>query len=582
MICFCFYSPGNLLTGWFYYYGHTFDYGNEVITIQNNEKERVLKLDVGNSILKDGKPNLFKLSPLCVQDPFELSHNLTQGVSVDVLRHFIQSCMDAYSSLTDSGGTRSAGTSTSKTEANIGFLELFTLPTGISEKQKKVVYSFSIPLLPSVLKSNERKEVRDRFKQTCEFVTDTLTRDLQVSCESQLSGLYTQGDHVIEISRDTSFYRLENNVCPVAGEDACSSSLKRAGEEDGRTEAGDVKKAKYCDRKEGDISFLLLCKVVQVTWQNRRKQRRLKKHNDDSGVEESRSSRNAFANQGKCLEDQRVEHDNKPRDQSGLNSAVSVQSPVRSNDSAFFEQTTDFDKSQCLERVLPGTVASNQEKIQVDGVDQHEENIMEKEFTQAVLPNDGRRSRSGLTNVAAIVDKCKKRDAMAQNVREAEYTNNIAQKSPEQSNKKLSCPRTTDIEKFRSSEGDLAFTRAHQATSEPHDEMAQNEKNRRETGLNQVPLQVSPDESRDNLPWRRTTTPAYLGSAKCISDNSDQPLVEFTLKIEPGNHGQVIPNKNECSVVLSYSNGSIHHFSNFYAFFKKFIARKITEHTQKY
>ena len=44
---------------------------------------------------KCGKRVEFKISPLCVQDPFELTHNLTQNVPASLLKHIVELMKDA-------------------------------------------------------------------------------------------------------------------------------------------------------------------------------------------------------------------------------------------------------------------------------------------------------------------------------------------------------------------------------------------------------------------------------------------------------------------------------------------------------
>lgn len=399
------------MKSWFYYYAHTFDYGNEVITIRHGGCKRVLKHDITDNIMSSSdKVNFFKVSPLCVQDPFELSHNLTHSITVEILRRFIQACIDAHSVLTES--SKGASTASSSPVATIQetFLELFTVATGLPEKPKKVVYSFKIPS-QLILPEHEESEasVDLLLQKICNFITETLTEDLLVSCELRSS----ESSPVKCLDRNSDCDRCFDNTADSAqcskDEEVCQTSGKRAREDDEHAERMDVKKVKTCDQSEN--SFILVCKASHITWQNRRRQRRLQR-------------------QGENIE---------------------------------------VDESQSLKISLPNTVAN---------------------------------------------------------------------------------PMMCQI-----------------------DEMTRCSKSTGETGLDNALQQTSPQ----NVSWKHTT-PSTLDQNRVHStDKIYQPLLEFMLKIELISDGREVPNQAECNVTLSYLDGSIHHFSNFYAFFKKFVITKLAE-----
>ena len=115
------------MNSWFNYYA-TFDYENGVITIQHGIDQRVLKIPQSSV-----NATVFKLSAVCVQDPLELSHNLTQHVSGETLRIFIQSCREAHKNLSSNSQLTTDGRMTRAS----GFIELFLLPADSNQKVSK-------------------------------------------------------------------------------------------------------------------------------------------------------------------------------------------------------------------------------------------------------------------------------------------------------------------------------------------------------------------------------------------------------------------------------------------------------------
>lgn len=99
-----------LLLGFFKFYAN-FDYRHYIICPLIGQ--RVAKEDFTdikmlpeemkpyiNHLQTSEKPEHFRIySPLCVQDPFDLSHNLTKTVSSIILKHFKQYCQDSSSFL---------------------------------------------------------------------------------------------------------------------------------------------------------------------------------------------------------------------------------------------------------------------------------------------------------------------------------------------------------------------------------------------------------------------------------------------------------------------------------------------------
>lgn len=99
-----------LLLGFFQFYAN-FDYRHYIICPLMGyivAKKDFVKLDMLpkemkpyiNHINESNNPEYFRIdSPLCVQDPFDLSHNLTKAVSSITLKYFKQYCQESASIL---------------------------------------------------------------------------------------------------------------------------------------------------------------------------------------------------------------------------------------------------------------------------------------------------------------------------------------------------------------------------------------------------------------------------------------------------------------------------------------------------
>lgn len=271
---------GTLLKDWFHYYGTSFDYVNEVITIQHDINQRVLKASIEESVSQVSvKSTIFRPSALCVQDPFELSHNLTQNVTVETLQSFVQSCREAHTILSNNSEQTVDGCVT-KTSA---FIELFTLPADTNQRSRKSFYSFTIPYVKSATIPYTP------LQQTCKFIADLLNNELQIICEFQadkradecmptenvisnvesLTGENEIGDDSMCVDEDVSIneeFSLVSRKRPHDGESSNDLGVKRM----------------KSNNESGNTTFTFLCKGTQITWENRRRQRRIHTANDDA------------------------------------------------------------------------------------------------------------------------------------------------------------------------------------------------------------------------------------------------------------------------------------------------------------
>nr|CAD7411061.1 unnamed protein product [Timema cristinae] len=95
-------SLDELVAGFFHFYS-TYDYATLVVcplrgqsllrdTFRLNDLTK-LPLNYVETVLVERREEQFRYyTPICVQDPFDLSHNLTKAVSPEVLNKFIHLC----------------------------------------------------------------------------------------------------------------------------------------------------------------------------------------------------------------------------------------------------------------------------------------------------------------------------------------------------------------------------------------------------------------------------------------------------------------------------------------------------------
>ena len=238
----------------------------------------MLKASIEESVSQVSVKPTFKPSVFCVQDPFELSHNLTQNVSEETLRSFIQSCQEAYTVLSNSSEENKDGSVITKPSA---FIELFSVPVGANQRAKKSYFSFTIPYLSTTTLPHTPLE------QMCKFITNLLNNKLQIICEFYPNPATDDPNQSQKLgSLPTENEVADNSMCVDEEDVSLVTSRKRPHEEESFT----VKRIKR-DHESGNTTFCFLCKSLQVTWQNRRRQRRLQSANEDSknSAEGSRS-----------------------------------------------------------------------------------------------------------------------------------------------------------------------------------------------------------------------------------------------------------------------------------------------------
>ena len=274
---------------WFHYYGTTFDYVNEVIAIQRDINQHVVKPGITTESVSrvSVKSATFKPSVLCVQDPLELSHNLTQNVSEETLENFIQSCRKAFTILSN----KSEQTNDTRATKTSPFMELFTITVDTNQRSRKS-YSFTIPYVSSTTLSYTP------LQQTGKFIADLLSNHLQMSCEFQpgTDEYSTAEDAIPKDEILTKSETGDDGMCvdedtAIDNKDIFGISRKRTHEE--KHCNGLAAKRMKTDNQNEMTSLAFLCAAKQITWQNRRRQRRQQTANDEGYRRESAETEEA-------------------------------------------------------------------------------------------------------------------------------------------------------------------------------------------------------------------------------------------------------------------------------------------------
>ena len=157
------------------------------------------------------------------------------------------------------------------------------LPADTNQRSRKSFYSFTIPYVKSATIPYTP------LQQTCKFIADLLNNELQIICEFQadkradecmptenvisnvesLTGENEIGDDSMCVDEDVSIneeFSLVSRKRPHDGESSNDLGVKRM----------------KSNNESGNTTFTFLCKGTQITWENRRRQRRIHTANDDA------------------------------------------------------------------------------------------------------------------------------------------------------------------------------------------------------------------------------------------------------------------------------------------------------------
>ena len=225
----------------------------------------------------------FKISPMCVQDPFELVHNLTQNITISTLKHIVELMKTAHricTELNDSGDNPS--NSTNK------LLDLLTVCRSSKKRKSSHCHSFFVEYqdisLQASTGSHNAKLTTPR--EIFLFITDSLDREFGFKCEKKLCDSEKDSDS----SQTTQPVKMSQASHSLQGTPAecCTENGKDSGANE---ERDPTRKSDQSDKIEDNLSAM--CTAFKNTWTHSRRERRkslqsqrLQKNEKSESVEE--------------------------------------------------------------------------------------------------------------------------------------------------------------------------------------------------------------------------------------------------------------------------------------------------------
>lgn len=219
---------------------------------------------------KCGKRVEFKISPLCVQDPFELTHNLTQNVPASLLKHIVELMMDAHklcSAMNNEKGKK------------ISLLDLLTVCKTAKKRKSTISHSFSV----SVQEAGALKVATS--KSVLMFIMETLEKEFGLKCERKENSAKRQRSCEQLSETPLSKRQRIDWQCSVMAQDAQVSKESQDTDSDSvNTTSGCVMNSTNIDKQEnvketehtddnGEV-FSLICTAFENTWTHSRRERR--------------------------------------------------------------------------------------------------------------------------------------------------------------------------------------------------------------------------------------------------------------------------------------------------------------------
>jgi len=239
-------------------------------TLDIKEAIELSKPHIGDSSLT------FKVGPLCVQDPIELSHNVSQNLMVPPLTNLQQKFSSASHLLHSMLSSES-----NSADIDLDFLQLFRSTKPPSKK----VHIYSIDLQPQqVAVINQQTPAQLSLEnKTVKSIVAILQNDLAFECtcvsESEMESLptTTNSDNLVsdvmqpssETQPEVQRTRLKRPLCD---EDLVIVAAKRPRLDD--SISCDDSNKSFLSTYEAHISPQYLCKSTSNTWTNLRKMRR--------------------------------------------------------------------------------------------------------------------------------------------------------------------------------------------------------------------------------------------------------------------------------------------------------------------
>jgi len=206
----------------------------------------------------------FKVSPMCVQDPFELVHNLTQNITVSALKHIIELMKTAHRICTNLNGSGDIPSSnTSK------LLYLLTVCRYSKKRKSSHCHSFFVEYQDISLQAfaGSRNVKLTTPREIFVFIIDSLEREFgfkckKKSCNSEKDSDSAQATQPVKVSEASHFLEDAPAGC-------CTDNGKNSNAFEERDQA---RKSEENDQIEHNLSAI--CTAFENTWTHCRRERR--------------------------------------------------------------------------------------------------------------------------------------------------------------------------------------------------------------------------------------------------------------------------------------------------------------------
>lgn len=269
---------GPLLNHFVSFYSTTFDFKSTAVSIHRSGL-----LDI-KSAIEASKSNpsnstwVFKVGPACIQDPIELSHNVSQNLMIPPFTNLLKKFSVVSDSLQILLSTETVGAKCA--DSNFDFLQLFksTKPP----IKKAHLYAVDIN---SEQASVINKLVPGQFlfeNQTVKSVVTILEKELAFECacisEDPEIQLNTSDDAVIHKATDITAVPAGEQKPEIqrrgVKRSLCDPEIVLAAAKRPRTQDSISSVDSNISEGEAQISMQYQCKSTSNTWTNRRKMRR--------------------------------------------------------------------------------------------------------------------------------------------------------------------------------------------------------------------------------------------------------------------------------------------------------------------
>lgn len=275
-LCLLFYV-GALLNHFVSFYSTTFDFKNIAVSIHTPAS-----LDI-KSAIEASKTNsssstwVFKVGPACIQDPIELSHNVSQNLMVPPFTNLLQKFSSVSELLQVLFSSETVGSKSG--DSNVDFLQLFR--TTKPSIKKTHLYAIDI--------NSEQASVINKLvpgqllfeNQTVKSVITILEKELAFECtcisEDEEMQSVSSNDTVTDKATDAIIAPTEPKPeiqRRGVKRSLCDPELVMAAAKRPRMQDSISSVDSNVSEGEPQISLQYQCKSLSNTWTNRRKMRR--------------------------------------------------------------------------------------------------------------------------------------------------------------------------------------------------------------------------------------------------------------------------------------------------------------------